>query len=339
MRYGLLSLTFSVLFLNACGASSAETLPDETSDTSGSETMRATPTVAATIPERLEGSEWRFMEAACTDGELDWAQRGMTAHMRIEPESDGILLIRDESFSDGCARTILTRITPPSQPGDLVIDELTRVALPATPACVGEPEPTHPGELRVNGEFLDVLVQRSRACRGFELRMSFARRTAESPNEAELMRHYSAFFTRGDVTRITRMFAEPGAVLDPFTLTETGDPTRYEGRDAVGGWYAGTLTQTRWRAQRLVAIERDEPNNSWIGRFEYMDPRLTTPVLGHTRFVIAGGEIFEAESRLDAAPALVGGAAQSETPAQPATASVTPAPRTRPRPVRRPAAP
>jgi hypothetical protein len=185
------------------------------------------------------------------------------------------------------------------------VEEVTRVAVPATPECFGRPEDTRPGEVRVTDGRLEVLVQRSRWCNGYESRMVFERVPAQLLTEDEIVRRYVADFNRGDADRIAELFAETGSLLEPFTRTETGDPYRHDGRPAVHEWFEETFQTAPWRAMRVAEIAAGRGEGGATQRvltWEYMDPRLSEPLRGRTRFTIAAGEIFEAAIELTSLP-------------------------------------
>ena len=100
------------------------------------------------------------------------------------------------------------------------------------------------------------------------------------------------------------LFAPTGSLLEPFTETQTGDPYRHDGRDAVRTWFAESFAGTPWRAMRVTSTAAGEQPNTTIAEWEYMDPRLAQPLRGRTRYTIAAGEIFEAQIELLDAPVL-----------------------------------
>jgi hypothetical protein len=301
-----------VILLGACGGAQ-QTLPDERGDlepTSGGGTMRRR---VVEMPHGLHGTQWRWVEAHCTEGPLDLQARGFAQKLRIQQDGESLLLTYDQVFAtEQCVQTVVQRVSPPSEPGELVVQEIARVAVPSTPACFGTPEQTRPGEVRrVGTNGLEVLVQRSNWCGGFEVRMVYQRVTPELLTDEEIVRHYVAHFARGDAEHVAQLFAETGSLLDPFTITETGDPYRHDGRDAVLAWLREAFAGVPWRAMRVLSIEAGERPHTILLEWEYMDPRLAQPVRGRNHFTIAAGEIFETQIELLDVPVMVptGGAA------------------------------
>lgn len=283
----------------ACGGGGSSRGIDESSDGSGGEDTSRT----AEIPSDLGGSQWRWVSAFCTEGPLDLESHGYSSTLRIEQDGASVDLVYDTAYvTDGCQQTIVQHVSPPEGHGELRMEETARVAVPATTACFGQPEPNRPGELRRDGRRLEVLVQRSRWCGGFEVRMIYEPMQPTLLGDEEIARRYVAQFTRGDAARISELFAQTGSVVEPFTVTTTGDPFRHDGREAVEQWFTETFDGTPWRAMRITALEHGD--RQLVMRWEYMDPRLADPLAGRNTFTIAGGEIFEAQVLLDGEPVL-----------------------------------
>lgn len=301
MTFARLRIALASLLLVACGGGSAHTTPDESGDlTAGGSARRV-----VDMPTGLGGTQWRWIEAHCTEGPLDLQARGFAQSLRIEEDGDSLLLTYDQVFAtEQCQHTVVQRVSPPSQPGELRMEEVARVAVPSTPECFGQPELPRPGEVRRSGELLEVLVQRSNWCNGFEVRMVYAPATPGILADEELVRRWVAHYGRGDAERIAALFAPSGSLLEPFTETQTGDPYRHDGRDAVRAWFTETFAGTAWRAMRVRSIGPGEEPNTVRLEWEYMDPRLAEPLLGRSRFTVAAGEIFEAQIELESEPVL-----------------------------------
>jgi hypothetical protein len=305
---GLLGAATLTLALGAAGCGeAAPTGVDESGDldgTAGGQTMA--PRIVE-MPVGLDGTQWRWTGASCTEGPLDLAARGFSSNLRIEQDGSSLLLTYDQVFAnDGCIVTLLQTVSPPPTPGELRMEEVARVAVPSSPGCFGQPEPPRPGEVRRNGRILEVLVQRSRWCNGFEVTMTYEPSLPTLLSNEDIARRYVAHFTRGDAVRVAQLFSTAGALLESFTTTQTGDPFRHEGRDAVYAWYHESFAGSPWRAMRVVGFEPGATPQQTLMRWEYMDPRLQQPVAGHNVFTVAAGEIFEAEVALDGQPLLVG---------------------------------
>jgi hypothetical protein len=286
--------------LAGCGAA-RPTTPDESGDldptAGGPSTMEHR---IVEMPTGLHGTQWRWIEAHCTEGPLDLQARGFAQKLRVQQAGTSLLLEYDQVFAtEQCAQTVIQRVSPPAEPGELLMEEIARVPVPWTPACFGRVEPNRPGEVRRLGtNRLEVLVQRSMWCGGFEVRMVYERTPAELLTEDEIARRYVAHFSRGDAERVAQLFAESGSLLEPFTQTETGDPYRHDGRDAVLAWLRETLSGAPWRAMRVVSIQPGAEAHSVVLEWEYIDPRLAQPLRGNNRFTIGAGEIFESQITL-----------------------------------------
>lgn len=298
-----------------------ETTPDESADfgdtTGGSMSGRV-----VDMPVGLDGTQWRWIEAHCTEGPLDLAARGFSSTLRVHQDGESLLLVHDQTIaSDECARTIVQRVSPPDQPGELEMEEVARVAVPSNEACFARPEPPRPGEVRRVGDLLEVLVQRSNWCGGFEVRMVYAAAVPQLLEDDEIVRRYVAHYGRGDADRLAALFAETGSLLEPFTQTPTGDPYRHDGREAVRAWFQQAFEGTPWRGMRILSMQPGEQPHTMVAEWEYMDPRLAEPLRGRNRFTVAAGEIFEAQIELMGEPVLAPGAGDSATPEETAPPS------------------
>lgn len=293
----------ALLLASACGGGQERPItPDESADLA----TRPSAGRTAAMPEGLDGSQWRWVEAHCTEGRLDLSARGYAAKLQVREEEGGLTLLDDREFAaEECRNTVVMRATLPSSGPDWQMQEVTRVPVPATRECFGTPEEPRPGEVRLTDGRLEVLVQRSYWCGGFEVRMVYERLPASLPSEDEIVRRYVAQFTLGNADAVAALFADAGSLLEPFTQTDTGDPYRHDGREAVERWYTETFATAPWRALRVTDIEASEAGDGAAQRvlsFEYMDPRLEEPLTGRTRFTIAAGEIFEAQIELTSEP-------------------------------------
>ena len=295
----VLLLLGSAVALAACGGPQTRATPDESSDISA-QTRRRT----EGIPPGIGGSRWRWVEAHCTEGALDLLGRGYAATLEVRQDGDSLTLLTDQVFAtERCQHTLLTTATPGNP--DWQIEEAVRVAVPATPECMGVPEPRRPGDLRIRGAQLEVLVQRSQWCNGLEVRMVYERAPDGLLGDDQIVRRYVAFWNQGDANAAAGLFAQQGSILEPFTRTATGEPYRHVGRQAVLTWFQETFGSAPWRAMRILSIAEQPTEGGSTHRivtWEYMDPRLTAPFTGITHFTIAAGEIFEARVELMGTP-------------------------------------
>ncbi len=300
----------AVLATTGCGEAAPTGGVDESADlatTSGGQTMAAR---VVEMPIGLDGTQWRWTGASCTEGPLDLAARGFSSNLRIDQDGESLLLTHDQVFAnEGCVQTVLQTVSPPPDPGELRMEEVARVAVPSTPACFGQPEPPRPGEVRRNGRVLEVLVQRSRWCNGFEVTMTFEPSIPTLLTNEDIARRYVAHYTRGDAVRVAELFSSVGTLLESFTTTPTGDPYRHEGRDAVYTYFHEMFAGAPWRALRVTRFEPGVTAQQTVMHWEYMDPRLAQPVVGHNTFTVAAGEIFESQIAIEGQPVIVGATA------------------------------
>lgn len=304
----LLGAALTGAALSGCGEP-ARTGVDESTDFGGGSSGGQMAPRIVEMPVGLAGTQWRWTGASCTEGPLDLAARGFSDNLRIEQDGESLLLTHDQVYAnEGCVVTILQQVSPPPTPGELRVEEVARVAVPSNPECFGQPEPPRPGEVRRTGRILEVLVQRSRWCNGFEVTMTYEPSLPTLLTNEDIARRYVAHYTRGDAVRVAQLFSSVGTLLESFTTTPTGDPYRHEGRDAIYTWYHEAFAGSPWRAMRVTGFEAGATPQQTVMRWEYMDPRLSSPLLGHNVFTVAAGEIFESQIVLDNQPVVVGAA-------------------------------
>jgi hypothetical protein len=291
------------LALSACGGGTAETLPDESGDLGILEEPRAQSTGERVGPE-IAGTQWRWVEAHCTEGPLDLASRGYQEQLRVDSDEQGLLLTYDHlTAADQCAHTIVQRAEPIPNSNEFRMIEEIRVAQPATEECMGRVEDERRGEVRKNGQFLEVLVQRSFVwCNGLEVRMVYLPDSPTALTNDQIARHYVAHFNRRDARRVAALFSEQGSLVEPFQVTHTGGASRHDGREAVRDWYLDTFAGVEWLALKLDTVAAGRDASGVVLDWSYMDPRLEAPFRGRSHFTIAAGEIFEARIELTEPP-------------------------------------
>lgn len=332
-----LSLCALGLGFAACGGAEprAEVPYEEAEDVSVVREERTVATGRAPVGRNFVGSRWQWIEATCTEGTTDLAAKGFTDELRVEREGESsYLLVHDEGFGDGCKRTVLQSAAPLEAENEFRLTEELLVGLPATDACARRPDTARTGEVRMHGDFLEVLVRRSPLCNGFEVRHVYGPAPVATLTGEQIARRYVAHYNRRDVARIATLFSDAGSLVESFTVNEDNTPTRHDGREAVRAWYTQSLADVPWVALRLTALAPTDQQGQIGIDWEYMDPRLSTPFTGRNLLTIAAGEIFEAQFDV-AAPA--GAQTTTTTPStQAATgAATTPAEEGRPaRPAR-----
>lgn len=258
----------------------------------------------------LDGTQWSWVEAHCTDGPLDLREREFSEVVRVDAVDDGLLLTRDQSIDGDCQRTLVHRARRREERKWTLMEE-TRVFSPATESCEGRPDPDRPGEVRLNGEFLEVLVQRSVAwCSGFEVRMVYAPREPKHLEPEALARHYVSELNRRDPAAIAELFSEAGSVVDAYQRTAASTALRLEGRPAIASWFEQFFSGTEWSTVQLQSVEVEQGGQQVVARWKYMDPRVEEPLEGETRLTVGGGEIFEAVNLVEGRPSALDADAQ-----------------------------
>ncbi|MCA9583491.1 MAG: hypothetical protein KC416_16945, partial [Myxococcales bacterium] len=296
-------LAFATLSLVACGARPrAAPRPNE----DGDEQIGAQGSVSAFSREgtrpadaSLDGSEWVWTDAHCTEGPLDLSIRGFEQQLRVKKDGDDLLLLADQVFTkEGCRQLVVHRATREEENEDWSMVEETRLSFPPTEECRGQREKPLPGEVRLRGDRLEVLVQRSKVwCDGLEVQMGYKRAESGVASPEEIVRRYALHMNRMDADSLAALYAAEGSVLDPYTRTDTDAAARFDGRPAVLDWYRRAFSGAEWVTFQVNEILKDD-SGEVKATWSYMDSRLPSPLHGETRFKVAAGEIFESETRV-----------------------------------------
>ena len=298
--FSVLSICLFASNFVGCGGEQSKRQPREDDDT-GLELEERSQMLDGTVAvdgKALDGTHWKWVEAHCTEGPLDLASKGFSQHLAIEREGDALNLFYTQQFeSTGCKETVVQRATPAKTAlAEHKMTEEVRVIQPDS-GCSGTGEADRPGDVRKRGDFLEVFVQRSMWCGGFEVRMVYAPTEPIDYDDDQLIRAYFVRLNLLDAGKVATLYAAEGAVVDPYTVTETGNATRYDGRVAVAEWYKEQFDASAWMAFRLTEIEKAD-NAKYAAKFEYMDPRLKEPSTGAVALTLAGGEVYESKLEL-----------------------------------------
>jgi hypothetical protein len=247
----------------------------------------------------LDGSRFVWVEAECSDGPLQLGSVGLDRELRLDLVGGSLVMTLDtELAAQGCASTAVFAVKPASRGAQWHFEPQALVTLPADQKCGPSEREAVDGSLRMFGDQLEVVMQRSPWCRGFDAHFVYRRADWKRLDERQLVMHYIAAFQRGDATAVAGLFVDSGSLVEPFTKTDDGNYARHDGRDAVRRWYAAAFASTPWHALRLTAIEQGGAPGQLIASWDYMDPQLAEPLRGRNLFVIAGGEIYESELQL-----------------------------------------
>ncbi|MGD8862012.1 MAG: nuclear transport factor 2 family protein [Myxococcales bacterium] len=274
----------------------------------------ATQTRPRPMVAELDGTRWTFVDAECSDGDVELGHAGFEREIFLELREGGLRMTYETRLAtEGCATTSVWQANVSVDGEYFRLDPQARVSMPAGRACGAEPESGTEGALRLSDDVLEVVELRSPWCRGFDVRFFYRRLPARRLSDDEVVRHYVAHFNRRDAEAVAGLFASSGSLVEPFTRTEDGNYARHEGREAVRGWFARSFESSDWSAMRLLSIQPGPDAGQLIARWQYMDPRLAQPLEGRNLFVLAAGEIFEAEVQLVGSPVpAVGGATRGD---------------------------
>jgi hypothetical protein len=266
----------------------------------------------------LSDGRFEWLQAECDDGPLDLASIGFERTLWLQLQGGKLLLTLDTQLATkGCGQTTVWLATSTSASEFWRFEPQALVALPPAAAECGATErEAVNGTMRADGDELELVTQRSPWCRGFDARFVYRRAPPRPLTPEEIVVRYVAHFDRGDADAIAGLFEDKASLVEPFTRTGDGNYARHEGRDAVRAWYASAFTTARWHAMRLLAYEPREAGHV-AADWEYMDARLREPLRGRNLFLIAEGEIYEAEVQLVSDPV----PKDPATPAEPAAAA------------------
>jgi ketosteroid isomerase-like protein len=264
----------------------------------GCATTSAAPRDAMRLPARIDRYTW--VDAHCSDGTIDLAGVGFERTVDVERRMDSVLLTFDTALAtEGCRS--LSVWTARREPKQLYLYSLVPeawVELPVGNVCGEHERATTLGELHFAGDTLEIITQRSPWCRGYDAHFIY-RATPHTPLDGrELVARYVAHFSRGDAGALAAMFESRGALIESFSATPDGQPTRHEGRAAIRAYFERVFASARWHAARLIALSPGEGDNVIIADLEYMDSELSEPLRVRSSFVLAAGEIFESDTQL-----------------------------------------
>ena len=267
----------------------------------GCATTSAAPQEAMRLPSRTDRYTW--VDAHCSDGTIDLAGVGFERTVDVERRMDSVLLTFDTALAtEGCrSLSVWTARRVPKQHYLYSLVPEAWVELPAGNVCGEQERAPTLGELHFAGDTLEIITQRSPWCRGYDSHFIY-RATPRARERAldgrELVARYVAHFSRGDAGALAAMFESHGALIEAFSASDDGQPTRHEGRAAIRAYFERVFASARWHAARLIALSPGEGDNVIIADLEYMDSELSEPLRVRSSFVLAAGEIFESDTQL-----------------------------------------
>lgn len=253
------------------------------------------PTLTVFVPpppfDGLDGTQWAWTSASCDDGAHTLDTRGFDERMRLRVMGRSLRLLRDVSMSaDGCAETLVTWVSEDGAAFHFA--EQARVADAPDRACSGSWPREHGGELRVEGDAMDLRVYRSQECGGYDIRHHYAR-VARSPlDDRALIRHVVAGLSLRDPALLVGSFSTQGSLVVPRAAAEGGGMRRVEGRAGVERWFSEMLRSVAWVGARVLEIVATDAGG-YVAHVEYMDSALSEPLQIQVRFTLADSEIYE----------------------------------------------
>jgi hypothetical protein len=251
----------------------------------------------------LDGSRYVWVEADCNDGPLDLAKLGFERELQVQASPSALLLTFDtELITAGCTATSVWLARPAGQAELWSIEPQAVVTQPPEGDCGARERDATLGSVRAAGDLLELVLQRSAWCRGFDARFVYRRTEPAQLGELQLVARYVAHWNRSDAAALSSLFVDGGALIEPFTRTDDGNYKRHEGRAEVRAWYESAFASSAWHAMRLLQVTPGTTAGHVTADWEYMDARLAQPLVGRNLFVIAGGEIYETEIQLVSDP-------------------------------------
>lgn len=258
---------------------------------------------------RARVDHYVWVDASCSDGPIDLAAIGFERSVDVEKRGKAMLLTYDTALAtEGCRSTSVWTAEPGAKlylyqlrPEAAVSWPMRNARAEETAAgamCGAQEREAVPGEIHKAGDTLEIVAQRSPWCRGFDAH--FIYRSAPAPElPAEgLVARYVAHFSRGDAAALAGLFEQRGALIESFSASADGQPTRHEGRAAIQSYFERAFAGASWHAARLVSVTQGDDANVITADLEYMDSELSEPLRVRSSFVLAGGEIFESDTQL-----------------------------------------
>jgi hypothetical protein len=268
----------------ACHSNRASTLP---------------PRAAHAELSRYDDSTWQWVEAECSDGDLELGRVGLDRQLTLQSDDQGALtlIVETELATEGCYASAEWLATVSADAG-FHFEPRALLSLPPDVECGAVDREPVQGSLRIRGDELEMITHGSAWCRGFDARFVYRRAESRRLSPRQVVTRYVGAFNRRDPKALAALFVDGGSLIEPFTRTDDGNYKRHEGRRAVEGWFAAAFASSPWSAMRLEAITKGREEGHVIADWKYMDARLEAPLRGRNLFVIAGGEIYETEVQL-----------------------------------------
>ena len=251
----------------------------------------------------FDRAHFRWISAQCVDGVLELARQGFERTLTTEVDGHVLRLTYESRLAQPqCVSTEVWSARPEAA-GQWQFEPGADVHLPADAAC-GAPssQSTGHGMLQLDGDTLEELRFNSPWCRGFDVRFVYRRIPAPPVAQAEIVRRYVAHWNRRDPKALAALFAQSGALVEPFSRSNDGLPVRHEGRAAIEAWLASAFRSVPWLALQLREVETLDERGQLLATWRYFDPKLAEPLAGRNLFVLAGEEIFATELQLVSEP-------------------------------------
>jgi hypothetical protein len=276
----------------------------------------ASPAASSQALSVLDHAHFRWVSAQCVDGVLDLARQGFERTLTTEVYGSKLRFTYDTQLAQpACISTEVWSLQPAAA-GQWEFTADAEVRLPADTPCGASTINTRPADARgqgivqLSGDTLEELRFGSPWCRGFDVRFVYQRIPSPPLDRDEIVRRYIAHWNRRDARAVASLFADQGALVEPFSRSNDGLPVRHEGRAQIEAWLAQAFNSVPWFALQLTDIQAfDDAANQAprdagqsLALWRYFDPGLAEPLYGRNLFVLAGGEIFATELQLVSEP-------------------------------------
>ena len=240
----------------------------------------------------MAGARYLWADARCSDGALDMGTMGFSQELFVDVDHKGALLTFDTHvLKKACHELGVWRVWS-GKDSQLRFQTAPPVVTPIGKACTVQEALWLDGRMTFVGNTLELKIERSQYCRGYEATFTYKPVAPRPLSEQELVARFVARFNLRDASAVTDLFENDAVLIEPFSRSVDGTSTHHEGTDALNRYFSAAFAASDWSALRMLSLERDRAEKGWILHWEYMDSRLQQPFAGRSYLSFGGQQIF-----------------------------------------------